>query len=234
MLIDENAYRPIREWNENDRPREKLNRLGRAHLSEAELLAIIIGSGTRRESAVELARRLLHSVNNNLIELGKLSVSELQRIPGIGPVKAISITAAMELGRRRQEAAPLMRRKIASSSDLYELFGPRLSDLRHEEFWAVALNQANKVLESRKIGSGGISSTVADIRMILKFALETGATSLAVLHNHPSGNLKPSEQDIRLTRSISEAARLIEIRLIDHLIVSELGYHSFADSGQLN
>ncbi|MCB0819244.1 MAG: DNA repair protein RadC [Bacteroidetes bacterium] len=233
MRIDENTYRPIREWNESDRPREKLCNLGRAHLSEAELLAIIIGSGTRRESAVELARRLLHSVNNNLVELGKLNVSELQRIPGIGPAKAICITAALELGRRRQEAAPLMRRKVTSSSDLYELFGPRLSDLRHEEFWVVALNQANKVLESRRIGSGGISSTVADIRMILKFGLETGATSLAVLHNHPSGNLNPSEQDIRLTRSISEAARLIEIRLIDHLIVSESGYHSFADSGQL-
>jgi DNA repair protein RadC len=234
MWQDDQSYRPIREWNESDRPREKLLRLGRSHLSEAELIAILIGSGTRKESAVELARRLLHTVNNNLIELGKLTISDLQKIPGIGPVKAITISAAIELGRRRQEAAPLLRRKITSSKDLYEIFGPRLSDLSHEEFWAVALNQANKLLEFRRIGSGGISSTVADIRMILRFALETGATALAVLHNHPSGNLSPSEQDIRLTRSIAEASRLIDIRLIDHLIISDSGYHSFSDQGQLN
>ncbi len=234
MWQDDQSYRPIREWNENDRPREKLQRLGRSHLSEAELIAIIIGSGTRSESAVELARRLLHTVNNNLIELGKLTIADLQKIHGIGPVKAITISAAIELGRRRQEAAPLLRPKITSSKDLYEIFGPRLSDLSHEEFWAVALNQANKLLEFRRIGSGGISSTVADIRLILRFALETGASSLAVLHNHPSGNLTPSEQDIRLTRSISEAARLIDIRLIDHLIISESGYHSFSDQGQLS
>lgn len=231
--LDE-TYRPIRTWNEDDRPREKLELKGRTQLSDAELVAILLGSGTRKESAVELGRRLLQRVNNNLVELGKMSLKEMQEINGIGPVKAITLTAAIELGRRRQEAAPIQRQHIRASSDLYEIFGPRIGDLPHEEFWVMSLNRSNKILNTKRIGSGGISSTIADIRLILKFVLECNASALVLCHNHPSGNLNPSEQDKRLTQSVKKAVSYLDIDLIDHIIVTEAGFFSFADEGQLH
>ena len=227
------SYRPIRHWNEDDRPREKLEQKGRAHLSSAELLAILLGSGTRHESAVELAKRLLNQVDNNLVELGKLSLVQMQQIHGIGPAKAITVAAAIELGRRRQEAEPRQRAQIRSSRDLFDLYHPRVADLPHEEFWVSCLNRSNKLIQCRRIGSGGISATVADIRLILKFALECNASSIVLCHNHPSGNMQPSEQDVRLTRSIANAVSYLDIQLLDHVIVTEGGYFSFNDEGKL-
>jgi DNA repair protein RadC len=228
-----NTYRPIREWNEDDRPREKLLHKGRHVLSEAELLAVIIGSGTRSESAVELARRVLHQSGNNLVELGKKTVEELTRLNGVGPAKAVSIIAALELGRRRQEAAPVQRSQIRQSKDIYDFMGPRLADLNYEEFWALAINRNNKILSTRKISAGGIDSTTADIRLVLRFGLEQAASSLVICHNHPSGNLKPSESDIRLTHKLRQAAEMMDMRLLDHLIITEQGYTSFADDSLL-
>lgn len=234
MSTFDESYRPIRAWHENDRPREKLELIGRAHLSDAELIAILLGSGTRNESAVELAKRMLHSVSNNLVELGKMSISEMQRFQGIGPAKAVTLTAAIELGRRRQEAAPMQRRQIQSSKDIHEIFSPRIGDLPHEEFWAMCLNRSNKIINSRRIGMGGISSTVADIRLIMRFAIESNASSLIICHNHPSGNIKPSDQDIKITKSICQAVKYFDIQLLDHLIVTEAGYYSFSDEGILS
>ncbi|MEX1188102.1 MAG: DNA repair protein RadC [Bacteroidia bacterium] len=231
MSREDETYRPIRAWNENDRPREKLERIGRAHLSDAELIAILLGSGTRNESAVEVARRMLHSVNDNLVEFGKLTIPELQQFQGVGPAKAITLTAAIELGRRRQEAAPLQRKQVHCSKDIHEIFSPRIGDLPHEEFWAMCLNRSNKIINSRRISSGGISSTVADIRLIMRFAIESNASTLIICHNHPSGNLKPSEQDIRITKSIAQAVKYLDIQLLDHLIVTESGFYSFSDEG---
>ncbi|MBX7201514.1 MAG: DNA repair protein RadC [Bacteroidia bacterium] len=230
---DEHSFRPIRQWNEDDRPREKLLQKGRHVLSEAELLAIIIGTGTRRESAVELARRIMHLSGNNLLELGKKSVEELTRLNGVGPAKAVSIVAALELGRRRQEAAPVQRNHIRQSRDIYELMGPRIGDLPNEEFWAIAANRSNKVISTRKISIGGIDATTADLRLILRFALDNAASSLIVCHNHPSGNLKPSDSDIRLTSRLKQAAELMDMRLLDHLIITDSGYMSFADESLL-
>lgn len=234
MNTDDHSYRPIRTWNEDDRPREKLERIGRAQLTDAELLAIILGSGTRRESAVEVARRLLHAVGNNLRELGKLNLKELQTFNGIGPAKAISITAAFELGRRRQEAAPIQRRQIRGSRDIFEIFSPKLADLPHEEFWVMCLNRSNKFINSKRISHGGISSTVADIRLILRFAIESNASALIICHNHPSDSLQPSNQDIRITKAVAEAVKYFDIQLLDHLIVAESGYYSFADEGVIS
>jgi DNA repair protein RadC len=222
-------YRPIRHWNEDDRPREKLLQKGRHVLSEAELLAIIIGSGARNESAVELARKILQLAGNNLAELGKKSVEELTRLHGVGKAKAVSIVAAIELGRRRNDAAPIVRNQIRQSSDVYDLMRPHLGDLQHEEFWAIAANKSNKIVSTKKISTGGIDSTVADLRLILRFGLDHAACGLFVCHNHPSGNLKPSEADIRLTERLKKAAELMDMRLLDHLIITDNGYLSFAD-----
>lgn len=232
-MSEESKYRPIRQWNEDDRPREKLLLKGKSNLSNAELIAILLGSGTRRESAVELARRVLDLADNNLSELGKVSLAQLQRLSGIGPVKAITLSAALELGRRRQEAEPLRRQQIQTSRDIYEVFGPRIGDLRHEEFWVMCLNRNNRVVGTSRIGAGGISATVADIRLILQYAIESHASCLILCHNHPSGNLQPSQEDLKLTHSVKQAAQWMDILLIDHLIVSNTAYFSFADERKL-
>jgi DNA repair protein RadC len=229
MMYEENLHRPIHAWNEDDRPREKLQLKGKRSLSDAELIAILLGSGTRKESAVDLARRILDLADNNLVELGKLSLSQLQRISGVGPVKAITLTAALELGSRRQVSSSKTKQKVSNSQDIYEIFGPRIGDLNHEEFWLMCLNRNNAIIGTTRIGSGGISATVADIRIMLKYAIENYASSMILCHNHPSGNLKPSNADIKLTTAVKEAASFMDIALLDHIIVTDSSYYSFAD-----
>ena len=229
MMYEESQYRPIHTWNEDDRPREKLQLKGKRSLSDAELIAILLGSGTRKESAVDLARRILDLADNNLLELGKLSLSQLQRISGVGPVKAITLTAALELGSRRQVSSSKSKKKVSNSQDIYEIFGPRIGDLNHEEFWLMCLNRNNAIIGTTRIGSGGISATVADIRIMLKYAIENYASSMILCHNHPSGNLNPSNADIKLTNAVKDAASLMDIALLDHIIVTDSSYYSFAD-----
>jgi len=223
----------IKSWAEADKPREKLADKGREALTEAELIAILIGSGTRKETAVDLGKRILSSVNNNLVELGRLTLHDLQKFSGIGEAKAIAIVAALELGRRRREREPVKMSKIGSSKDVYAMFEPMLSDLPHEEFWAVMLNRANKVIKKVNISRGGTSGTVADPKLIFKHALEVLASSIVLCHNHPSGNLSPSKADIALTKKLKGAGEMMSIPILDHIIVSDQGYYSFADQGQL-
>jgi len=229
MMYEENLHRPIHTWNEDDRPREKLQLKGKYSLSDAELIAILLGSGTRKESAVDLARRILELAENNLVDLGKLSLSQLQRISGVGPVKAITLTAALELGSRRQVSVTKTKKQVSSSQEIYEIFGPQIGDLNHEEFWLMCLNRNNAIIGTTRIGSGGISATVADIRIMLKYAIENYASSMILCHNHPSGNLKPSNADIKLTTAVKEAASWMDIALLDHIIVTDSSYYSFAD-----
>ena len=223
----------IKDWSLEDRPREKLLSKGISSLSDAELIAIIIGSGTRDESAVELSKRILGSVQHNLNELGKLSVDDLQKYKGIGEAKAIGIVAALELGRRRKLSEIIDRQKITSSHDIYEIFHPLLADLPHEEFWIVLLNRSNKIIERQKISQGGISGTVTDVRLILRMALEKLASSLILCHNHPTGNQQPSEADISITQKVKESGKLMDISLLDHIIITDGSYYSFADEGIL-
>jgi len=221
----------IKNWAINDRPREKLLQKGKLALSDAELIAILIGSGNTEESAVELSKRILSKTNNNLNQLGKLSAKQLMVHKGIGEAKAISIIAAMELGRRRRTEDALELVKITSSSTVFELLQPILGELPHEEFWILYLNNANKIIEKLPISKGGITGTLVDVRITLKKALELGATSLILAHNHPSGNLNPSEADKQLTTKLKIAAESIDIKVLDHLIVTEKSYFSFADEG---
>jgi DNA repair protein RadC len=221
----------IKSWAEEDRPREKLLGKGRQVLSEAELIAILIGSGSRNESAVELSRRILSSVNNNLNDLGKLSVKELMKFKGIGEAKAISIIAAVELGRRRKETEQIKRDKIVTSRDVFDIMRPSMLDLPHEEFWLLILNRANDVIKKEMISRGGVSGTVVDIKIIFKTAVEHYGSSIIICHNHPSGNLKPSEADLKITKNIKEAGKIMEIPLLDHVIITDGGYYSFTDEG---
>lgn len=223
----------IKSWAEEDRPREKLMEKGRHVLTEAELIAILIGSGSRDETAVELSKRILASVGNNLNDLGKLGVGELVKFKGIGEAKAISVMAAMELGRRRKETEVVKRDKISVSKDVFDIMKPILIDLPHEEFWLLILNRANLVIKKELISRGGVSGTVVDTKIIFKAAVENYACSIIICHNHPSGNLKPSEADIRITKNIKEAGKLMEIPLLDHLIITENGFYSFSDEGGL-
>ncbi len=223
--------RPIKNWASDDRPREKLLTRGAAALSDSELLAILIGHGHQAYTAVDLAKAVLELGQHNLVELGKLSPASLQHIRGIGEVKAVTILAALELGRRRHAATALDKPVIRSSRDIADLLQARLQDLKYEVFAVVFLNQANKVLRLETVSQGGITGTVADPRLILKRALELEATSLVLCHNHPSGNLRPSRADEELTRKIRDAATLMDIRVLDHLIVSDTGYFSFMDEG---
>lgn len=223
----------IKQWAEADRPREKLLEKGRNALSDAELIAILLGSGTKELSAVELAQKILHQSNNDLNKLGKLSIKELMQHKGIGLAKAITIAAALELGRRRKESEGPQKTVINNSKDAYEFISPYLHDLHHEEFWAIYLSRNNTVIHHAKIGQGGISATVADIRIILKFAIENLASGIIICHNHPSGNLNPSNNDISLTQKLKEAARLMDINLIDHIIYTENQYFSFSDKSML-
>ena len=222
----------IKEWAVEDRPREKMMEKGIRSLSEAELIAILIGSGNSKESAVDLSRRILASVNNNLNELGKKSITDLIKdFKGIGEAKAITISAAMELGRRRKESDPAEKCKVITSSDAASIFKPLLSDLPHEEFWVLFLNRNNTMIDKKMVSQGGISGTVIDVRLILKLALEKLACSIILCHNHPSGNLVPSEADKEITRKIKEAGKHMDIPVIDHLIIGNGSYFSFADEG---
>ncbi|MBW8324666.1 MAG: DNA repair protein RadC [Prolixibacteraceae bacterium] len=221
----------IKEWAVEDRPREKMLAKGIRSLSEAELIAILIGSGNLEESAVEVSRRILASVNNNLNELGKKTINDLQKFKGIGPAKAITIAAAMELGRRRKETEPEEKPKVVTSADAAALFVPLLSDLPHEEFWVLLLNRNNLVIDKMLVSQGGLSGTIIDVRIILKMALDKLASSIILCHNHPSGNLVPSEADKEITRKIKEAGKHMDIPVLDHLIIGNGAYFSFTDEG---
>lgn len=218
---------------EEDRPREKLLLKGKASLSEAELIAILIGSGTRSLSAVDLSKHILASVDNDLGQLAKLSVKDLQRFKGIGEAKAISIVSALELGRRRKVAEPSKRVKITSSSDVYELMKPELLDESVEFFYIVLLNRANLVIKKQIISQGGTSATIADPKLIFKYAMDNMAQSLILVHNHPSGNLKPSDADLRLTKKLVEVGKNLELSVLDHVIFTDVGYFSFADESMI-
>lgn len=223
----------IKNWAEDDRPREKLLLKGQRVLSDSELLAIIMGSGSRNESAVELAKRILSTVNHNWNELAKLSVKDLCEFKGVGEAKAVSILTALEIGRRRATEEFLEKPKFTNSRDVFRLLQSLIGDSPVEEFWVLYLNQANFVIHQEQISKGGINQTTVDVRLIMKTALEKMATGIILAHNHPSGNLQPSRSDIQLTQKIQEAAKLLDIQVIDHLIVTQKAYFSFADEGNL-
>lgn len=229
-----NNHLNIKEWKEEDRPREKFADKGAKALSDSELLAILIGSGNANESAVTLSQRILHSVDNNLDELGKLNIQALvKNFKGIGMAKAITIAAALELGRRRKLTAPTEKKKIQASEDVFEVLHPLMADLSQEEFWVVLLNRANKIIGQVKLTQGGTGQTVVEIPLILKTAIDKLATGIIVAHNHPSGNTEPSPQDIQITQKLSTACKTIDIPLLDHLIIGHASYYSFADEGRL-
>lgn len=223
----------ISQWALEDRPREKMMEKGATALSDAELLAILIGSGNTEESAVELMRRLLLSCDNNLNSLAKWEVADYSRFKGMGPAKSITVMAALELGKRRKQQSVKERQQIICSKDIYEIFQPVMCDLEREEFWILLLNQAAKLIDKIRISTGGIDGTYADVRTILREALLQRATQIVVAHNHPSGNIRPSQPDKTLTEHIRKAAGTMNIRLIDHVIVCEDAYFSFADEGLL-
>ena len=233
MQFNTNDHTPIRAWAEDDRPREKMLMKGRQSLSDAELLAILMGSGSRNETAVDLARKILRSVNDNLLELSRLTIPDLTKFKGIGQAKAVSIAAALELGKRRRGAEPVQRKKITCSNDVFEYFSALIGDHTFETFFILLLNRANKILRHLQVSEGGITGTVADPKKIFKLALEHNATSMILCHNHPSGNVRPSDADIRLTRKLKSAGELLDIPVLDHVILGEERYYSFADSGEL-
>lgn len=233
MLTDEKRL-TIREWAEDDRPREKLLRKGSSSLSDAELLAILIGSGNKEESAVELSRRIMRECQENINELAQLTVNQLcKKFKGIGEAKAVTIIAALELGKRRKTHEILERRKITSSVDLFQLFEPQLVDLVYEEFWVGLLTGANKVIEVKRLTQGGARQTVVDVPMLLKMALEKSAQAIVVAHNHPSGQNFPSREDELVTNSIKAGCKAIGISFIDHIIIARGAYYSFADEGKM-
>lgn len=223
----------IKQWSQDDQPREKLRDKGKSSLSDAELVAILIGSGSRDESAVDLSKRILASAGNNLNALGKLSLKQLQEFKGIGEAKAITIAAALELGRRRKLEEGLKQEKITSSRDVFDIMQPILGELAHEEFWILYLNNSNKVLYRQQLSKGGITGTLVDVRLVLKQALEVGAIAIILCHNHPSGTLQPSSADKNITNKLSNAASSLDIKILDHLIVTEKAYFSFADEQML-
>lgn len=228
-----NSNLTIKDWAEDDRPREKLRDKGAQQLSNAELLAILLGSGTKTETAVDVAKRVLSISKNDLKELGKKSLSDFIQVKGIGEARAITIMAALELGRRRRAETSEEPDRITGAADVAELFISLLGDLSHEEFWVLFLNRSNKIIEKRKVGQGGLSATVVDVRLIAKSAINNLASAIIVAHNHPSGNLQPSESDKQITRKLSDALDLFDINLIDHIIVSTDSYYSFAEDGLL-
>lgn len=223
----------IKNWSKDDRPREKLMSKGVSALSDSELIAILIGSGNTRQSAVELSRDILRTCKNNLNFLGKMSVSDLMKFNGIGEAKAISIVSALELGKRRKIETALEKKQITSSQDVFDIFHPMISDLRHEEFWIVQLTNSNTIIDVYKTSQGGTTGTVIDVKLIMKDALNKIAQSLVLIHNHPSGNIRPSPQDIKITHKIREASAFFDIKLLDHIIIGEKSYYSFADNGDL-
>jgi DNA repair protein RadC len=219
----------IKAWAEEDRPREKLLGQGRRTLTDAELVAILIGSGSRNESAVELSKRILHHYKNDLNAVGKATVSDLCKFKGIGEAKAISIVAALELGRRRDDTEAKSVERITCSRDAYKILYPLLADLNHEEFWILLMGQSNKVLGTHLVSKGGTAATIADPKVIFKTAIEHNASSIILAHNHPSGSLKPSQQDLDLTKKIAAGGRLLEIKIFDHIIITDEAYFSFGD-----
>ena len=232
-MSEEKSYRTIPQWAEEDRPREKLMLKGRTALSDAELIAILISSGNDRESAVNLSQRILESNNNNLLEMSKLTVNDLMKYRGIGEAKAISIIAALELGRRRQRSSAAEKPAIQDSMQAYDYLQASLADLRHEEFVAIYINRAMKVIAHETLSRGGVVGTVADTRIILKAAIERLATYIIVAHNHPSGNTRPSAADMDMTNKLKVACQHVDITLYDHLIIGENSYYSFRDEGYL-
>jgi DNA repair protein RadC len=231
--MPQEKYLSIKSWNEDDRPREKLQLKGKSALSDAELIAILLGSGSTNESAVDLAKRILQSVDNNLNALGRLTIEKLTQFKGIGPAKAINIITALELGNRRRVEEALEPKKIATSGQGFNLLQPILGDLNHEEFWVVYLNNSNKLLSFECVSKGGMTATLADVRTIFSEALNRKATALVLAHNHPSGRNEPSASDITLTKKMVEAGRIMDINVLDHLIITHQSYFSFADEGLL-
>lgn len=221
----------IKHWAEDDKPREKLMLKGKEALSDAELVAILIASGNKNESAVDLSKRILASVDNALNALGKLTLKQLMNFKGIGQAKAITIAAALELGRRRRQEEALELKKISSSQAVFEIMQPLIGELSNEEFWVLFLNNSNKVIYKSQISKGGITGTVVDVRLIFKMAFEHNAVAIILAHNHPSGKLEASNEDIKITKKIKEASTTLDIRLLDHVIITENNYFSFADNG---
>ena len=221
----------IKNWAEDDKPREKLMLKGKTALSDAELVAILIGSGSRNESAVGLSKRILANVDNNLNALGKLSLKQLMEFKGIGEAKAVTIAAALELGRRRRTEETLELHRITSSKAVFEIMQPIIGELPHEEFWVLYLNNSNKVIYKSQLSKGGITGTVVDVRLIFKTALEQNAVSLILTHNHPSGKLQASDADKDITKKLKIAGEQLDIKVLDHIIITELGYLSFQDEG---
>ncbi len=228
-----NSSFSIKEWSEDDRPREKLIVKGKNALTDAELIAILIGSGNRNESAVALSKRILASVDHKINALGKLSIKQLMAFKGIGEAKAIAIIAGLELGRRRRDEDAEIVPKITCSKDAFNLLQPVIGDIDHEEFWVLFLNNANKVLQKKQISMGGKTGTLVDARIIFRYALEYGATGIVISHNHPSGSLSPSKSDIDLTKKLKQAGLSLDINVLDHLIITEKNYFSFADESIL-
>ncbi len=233
MKVEDIKTLSIKSWSPEDRPREKLLNKGTGALSDAELIAILLGSGTNTQSAVDVAKKLLRGVNNNLFDLARLSVRDLMKFRGIGEARAIGIVAALELGRRRKEFDIEEKPKIATSRDAYTLLNMQLADLPHEEFWMLSLNRANRVVHKHQISQGGVAGTVVDPKIIFKLALEQLASGIIVGHNHPSGNPNPSHADVELTKKLKEGGRLLEVQLLDHIIIAGQKYFSFADEGLL-
>jgi DNA repair protein RadC len=221
----------IKNWAEDDRPREKLLLKGKNALSDAELIAILIGSGNQEETAVDLSKRILQGSDNSIAALSRLTVKDLMKFKGIGEAKALSITAALELGRRRREEEALSKQQIIGSKDVFDIFHPVLADLTYEEFWILLLNKANKVIGKFSISEGGLSGTVADPVKIFRKAIENNAVGMILCHNHPSGNLKPSDADIKLTQKMKDGGKFLDISVLDHIIIGEEKYLSFADEG---
>lgn len=225
---------PIKSWAEDDRPREKLLLKGKEALSDAELIAILLGSGSRNESAVDLSKRVLNSIENNLNALGKLTVVDLQKFKGIGEAKAISIITALELGRRRRLEEALEVSEIKSSKNVFEIMQPLIGELQHEEFWIIYLNNSNKVLQKEQLSKGGLAGTLVDVRLVFKKGLDLFATAIILCHNHPSGKLQPSIADKSITAKLKLAGETLDIKVLDHLIITENTYFSFADENILS
>ncbi len=234
MASDANEKNAIKNWAVDDRPREKLINKGSNVLSDAELLAILIGSGNKDESAVDLSKRILRYVNYNLVDLSGLNVNDfVKNFKGIGKAKAVTIIAALELGKRRRGAEVINRKKISSSKDAYELLQSYFSDSKYEEFWIILLRKNNTIIKTVSVSEGGISATIVDPKKIFKIAIDNNASSIILCHNHPSGNIKPSEADIKLTKNLKAAGSLLEIHVLDHIIISGENYYSFADEQEI-
>lgn len=228
-----NNTKSIKGWAMSDRPREKMLEKGREALSDAELIAILLGSGNQDETAVDLSRHILNDVDNNLINLSLLDINELTKYKGVGTAKAVTVAAALELGRRRRFAEAARQTEIQNSSEAFEYFYARMSDLTHEQFWIMLLNSANNVIKMEQIGVGGLNGTSADPRKIFKIAIENQATAIMLCHNHPSGNVLPSKTDKELTKNVINCGKILDIKVLDHLIIGENRYYSFADHGEM-